>query len=152
NAASASASPAAGVAIHSMQLPKAPPTAPAAAPPSAPARAPRKEASRKPRAEPALASRVAIERSNVQRVQRIHQLVEVVLWPLRFVGLPFGDADAHAHCLPAVADQLPIAFVRGNLKSVATAEQFAQVDLERTDGSDGCACDGRRLVVGEHDG
>src|SRR5262249_20146603 len=80
------------------------------------------------------------------------QFVEVVLRPLRLAGLPLRDADRQADRLATVLDQLGVALLGGDADGVAAAEQFGQVDLQAADGPHRRPGDGRRLVIGEHDG
>src|SRR5579883_1659884 len=90
--------------------------------------------------------------SNLQFIQCIHQLIQIILRFLRFVGLALGDAYSQADRLPAVSDQFAVALLSGDGQRVAAAEELAQVDLQAADVTDRSAGDGRRLVIREHDG
>src|SRR5262245_41534054 len=77
----------------------------------------------------------ALHFSQIQVIQRIHQVVQLILRPLWLVCLPLGDADRHADRFAAIADELAVAFLHRLGKSVLSvaAEEAAQVDFEAAD-------------------
>ena len=57
-------------------------------------------------------------RLQLQGVQRIHQIVELILGLLRLVGLAFGNANGHADGVTAIGNQLAITLENGLFQRV----------------------------------
>src|SRR5690348_12548319 len=56
--------------------------------------------------------------SQPERVEVVHELVQVVLRAALLAGLPLRDADRQADRLPAVVDQLPVPLLHGHAQGV----------------------------------
>src|SRR5215213_8113055 len=99
------------------------------------------------------ANRGKVGELEAERVEVVHELVEVVLRAQGLPVLPPGDADRHADRRPAVGDELAVALLDGRGQGVLdlAPEQLGQVDLEAANRPDRGPGDGRGLVLGEHD-